>query len=104
MIVRATTAKRSQARSLRVGAPSWSAILADADQLRAADGKSALTAADDDAQRALYSVSSSVLAPITTGSDNGFCPVGCSPTAGYDQITGLGSPRGGIDTALAAAR
>jgi len=84
-----------------VGAPSWSAILADADQLRAADGKSALTAADDDAQRALYSLSSSVLAPITTGSDNGFCPVGCSPTAGFDQITGLGSPRSGIDTALA---
>jgi hypothetical protein len=87
-----------------VGAPSWSAILTDADQLRAADGKTALTAADDDAQRALYSLSSSVLAPITTGSDNGFCPVGCSPTAGYDQITGLGSPRSGIDTALTAAK
>ncbi len=86
-----------------LGAPSWSAILADADQLRASHGEPPLTAAGDAAQKAVYSLPASVLAPVTTGPDNGFCPVGCTPGAGYDEITGLGSPRPGIDTALAAA-
>jgi subtilase family serine protease len=86
-----------------VGAPSWSAILADTDQLRAAKAEAPLTAAGDAVQRAVYSLPSSVLTPVTTGPANGFCPVGCTPTAGYDEITGLGSPRAGIDTALAAA-
>ena len=86
-----------------VGAPSWSAILADADQLRAANGKAPLTADGDAVQRAIYSLLTSVLAPVTTGPDNGFCPVGCAPGPGYDEITGLGSPRAGIDAALAAA-
>jgi subtilase family serine protease len=85
-----------------VGAPSWSAILADADQLRAADGKAPLTADGDAVQQAIYSLPSSLIAPVTTGPANGFCPVGCTPTAGYDEITGLGSPRAGIDAALAA--
>jgi hypothetical protein len=84
-----------------LGAPSWSAILAGADQLRAADGKAPLTAEDNAVQHAIYSLPSSVIAPVTTGPSNGFCPVGCTPTAGYDEITGLGSPRAGIDAALA---
>jgi hypothetical protein len=87
-----------------VGAPSWSAILADADQLRAASALPPLTAAGYAAQRAIYSLPASVLAPVTTGPDNGFCPVGCTPGPGYDEITGLGSPRAGIDSALATAR
>jgi hypothetical protein len=86
-----------------VGAPSWSAILADADQLRAANAEPPLTAAGFAVQRAIYSLASSVIAPVTTGPDNGFCPVGCTPGPGYDEITGLGSPRSGIDAALAAA-
>jgi subtilase family serine protease len=86
-----------------VGAPSWSAILADADQLRAAKAQAPLTEAGYAAQQALYSLPESVLAPVTTGPDNGFCPVGCTPGPGYDQITGLGSPRAGIDAALATA-
>ncbi|HUN32993.1 MAG TPA: PQQ-binding-like beta-propeller repeat protein [Trebonia sp.] len=86
-----------------VGAPSWSGILADADQLRAARRLAPLTAAGDAVQRAVYSLPASVIAPVPTGPANGFCPVGCTPTAGYDQITGLGSPRAGIDGALAAA-
>jgi hypothetical protein len=84
-----------------VGAPSWSAILADTDQLRAASAKPPLTAAGFAAQKAVYSLPASVLVPVTTGPDNGFCPVGCAPAPGYDEITGLGSPRAGIDTALA---
>jgi subtilase family serine protease len=86
-----------------VGAPSWSAIVSDTDQLRAASAQPPLTAAGFAAQRAVYSLPSSALAPVTTGPDNGFCPDGCMPGPGYDQITGLGSPRAGIDTALAAA-
>jgi hypothetical protein len=86
-----------------VGATSWSAILADADQLRAAKGEAPLTAAGFGAQRALYALPSSVIAPVTSGPENGFCPVGCTPGPGYDEITGLGSPRSGIDATLAAA-
>jgi hypothetical protein len=86
-----------------VGAPSWSAILADTDQLRAASAEPPLTAAGFAAQKAVYSLPASVLAPVTTGPANGFCPNGCVPGAGYDEITGLGSPRAGIDAALATA-
>ena len=84
-----------------IGAPSWSAILAAADQLRAGQGERPLTAAGYAVQKAVYSLPASVLAPVTSGPDNGFCPVGCAPGAGYDEITGLGSPRAGIDTSLA---
>jgi hypothetical protein len=86
-----------------LGAPSWSAILADTDQLRAADGKAPLTAAGFAAHKAVYSLPSPVLAPVTSGPSNGACPTGCTPSAGYDEITGMGSPRAGIDSALAAA-
>lgn len=85
-----------------LGAPSWSAIFADADQLRAQHNEPPLTEARYAAQKAVYSLPASRLAPVTTGPDNGFCPVGCTPSAGYDEITGLGSPRAGIDASLAA--
>jgi hypothetical protein len=84
-----------------LGAPSWSAIVADTDQLRAAAGKQPLAAAGFDAQKDIYAMPSSVIAPITTGPMNGYCPIGCTPGPGYDEITGLGSPRVGIDAALA---
>jgi subtilase family serine protease len=84
-----------------VGAPSWSAILASADQLRAAAGKPRLVAAGDGAADAIYSLTTG-LARITSGPPNGLCP-DCQPGPGYDFITGLGSPRTGIDQALATA-
>jgi hypothetical protein len=84
-----------------LGAPSWSAILADADQLRAAAGTQPLVAAGFSALDDIYSLPSSVIAPVTTGPMNGFCPVGCAPGPGFDEITGLGSARAGIDNALA---
>ena len=40
------------------------------------------------------------LADITTGPDNGTCGAVCTVTPGYDTVTGRGSPRPGIDTAL----
>jgi hypothetical protein len=85
-----------------VGAPVWSAILASADQLRAAAGKGRLTSAGDQAARAVYAATSA-LADITTGPPNGACPRECVPGPGWDFVTGLGSPRSGIDAAVAAA-
>lgn len=85
-----------------VGAPAWSAILAAADQLRAAAGKSPLTSSGGQAARAVYAATSA-LGDITTGPPNGACPVECQAGPGYDFVTGLGSPRVGIDKALAAA-
>ena len=90
-------------RHERRRAQAWSAILADADQLRAGTGGPSLTEAGSTVQKAVYSLPTSVLAPVTSGPDNGFCPVGCAPGPGYDEITGLGSPRAGIDAVLARA-
>jgi Subtilase family len=85
-----------------VGAPSWSAILADADQLRAAAGKPRLTSAGDAAARAVYAATSAI-ASITSGPPNGACPGECRPGSGWDFITGLGSPRRGVDEIIATA-
>lgn len=82
-----------------VGAPAWSAILTVTDQLRAAAGRPALVSGT--AQQALYGSAAS-LGDITSG-DNGQCPV-CTAGAGYDFVTGLGSPRNGIDSTLAGIR
>lgn len=83
------------------GAPAWSGILAAADQLRAATGRPPLTAAGHQIQRTFYGLSTG-LADITGGT-NGTCGAVCTAGPGYDFATGLGSPRAGIDTALAAA-
>jgi subtilase family serine protease len=89
-----------------IGAPAWAGILAAADQLRAAAGKPALTAAGYEAQRALYGLATGQhhqpLYDVTSGS-NGSCGAVCTAGPGYDFVTGLGSPRPGIDSALAAA-
>jgi subtilase family serine protease len=89
-----------------VGAPAWSAILAVADQLRAQAGKPPLTEADFGVQNAVYSVQyGDGLYDITQGSNGivSLCGTQCEAGPGYDDVTGLGSPRPGIDTALAAA-
>ena len=95
-----------------VGAPAWSAILAVAGQLRAAADRPPLAAAHFAAQRAIYSLHSG-LADITQGANGSVnqssawagtaCGPQCQAGPGYDYVTGLGSPRPGIDTALAAA-
>jgi len=84
-----------------LGAPVWSAILATADQQRAAAGKARLVAGT--AQQAIYAATSGI-ADITAGPANGACPNICRPKAGYDNVTGLGSPRRGLSAALFAAR
>jgi len=90
------------------GAPAWAGIVAAADQLRAAAGRAPLAGAKEQAQWLLYSrAPRRGLADITTGADNVIActsPVqACRAHPGYDLVTGWGSPRPGIDAALAAA-
>ncbi len=82
------------------GAPQWAAIIAVADQLRAAKGQGPLVSSGYAASVAIYGLTSG-LYDVTSGS-NGSCGSVCKAGAGYDFVTGLGSPRDGIDTALAA--
>jgi subtilase family serine protease len=82
------------------GAPQWAAIIAVADQLRAASSQPRLTGASFAANTAIYALQgASALADITSGS-NGSCGSVCTASPGYDFVTGLGSPRTGIDAAL----
>jgi hypothetical protein len=82
-----------------LGAPSWSAILADTDQLRTAAGHSRL--AGSAAQQDVYAAAGA-LGDVTTGPADGICPDICQAGPGYDFVTGLGSPRSGIDATLSA--
>jgi subtilase family serine protease len=85
-----------------IGAPAWAAIIASAEQLRTAAGKARLVSAHDAAQRAICAAAGQ-LGDIVSGPSNGYCPTSCSAGTGYDFVTGLGSPRSGLDATLAAA-
>jgi subtilase family serine protease len=80
-----------------VSAAAWAAILVVADQLRAGVGKEPLSGKSFLAQTDLYGIQNGLF-DVTSG-ENGSCKV-CHAEAGYDFVTGLGSPRPGIDTAL----
>ena len=89
------------------GAPQWAGILAAANQLRKAKSKAPLagwnsTTLKSPANTTTYALTSG-LSDIAGGAANGSCGTICTASAGYDAVTGLGSPRPGIDTALAAA-
>ncbi|WP_370110170.1 hypothetical protein [Streptacidiphilus sp. MAP12-33] len=87
-----------------LSAPIWGAIIASADQLRAAAGKAPLASAGpagDTAHAAVYGLGSAYLSDITSGS-NGLCGTECTAGPGYDTVTGLGSPTAGVDAGLAA--
>ncbi len=64
------------------GAPQWAALVAIADQGRMASGLGTLS----NAQTAIYTLSSSDFHDVTSGSN------GYSAKAGYDLVTGRGSP------------
>lgn len=86
------------------GAPQWAAVIADADELRKAAGKATFIAWNSGTgatplHSAVYALSG--LYDVTTGT-NGTCAV-CSAGAGFDAVTGRGSPRVGVDVALKAA-
>jgi hypothetical protein len=76
-----------------LGAPSWAAVVATADQLRTSAGQARLTEAQIYAGR-------SDLGDVLSGT-NGSCPGVCAAGPGYDFVTGLGSPRAGLDAKLA---
>ena len=82
------------------GAPQWAAIIAVGNQRRAANGDPPLTASSYYAHQALYGLSGAELFDVVSGS-NGACGDVCTAGAGYDYVTGLGSPRAAIDIALA---
>lgn len=83
------------------GAPQWAAIVTVANELRVADGKARLRGSGYTAHEALYGLAgTSGLFDVDTGT-NGACGPMCAAGAGYDLVTGLGSPRRGIDVALA---
>ena len=88
------------------GAPAWAAIIAVSDQLRKAAGKAVLTGTSS---KSVYMTNTDIyglttgLADITGGPTNGACGAICTPTVGFDFVTGKGSPRKGIDLALKAA-
>lgn len=90
------------------GTPQWAAIVAVADGLRARIGKRPFGSLNFSLQSALYGSApqrhgrwnlSSALFDITDGA-NGDCGALCTAGSGYDFITGLGSPRPGIDRQL----
>ena len=89
------------------GAPQWAGIIAVADQIRKNSRKNPLAAWNSTTNAmptgsAVYGLTSG-LSDVSTGSPNGSCGSICTAAVGYDALTGLGSPRPGIDVALAAA-
>jgi len=76
-----------------VGTPQWAGIVAISNAVRALSGKAALGALGTPVYRALSGTSTAyaaALLDVSSGS-NGSC-IGCTATAGYDLVTGLGTP------------
>lgn len=79
------------------GSPQWAALYAVADGVRLTNGKSTmLSHAGPTTTSALYSLAapssySTYYRDITSGT-NGSCGTLCTASAGYDYVTGLGSP------------
>lgn len=82
------------------GAPQWAAIIAVANQLRAAAGQPPFGSSSFQIHQQIYALTAG-LADITSGT-NGSCGTVCAARSGYDFVTGLGSPRAGVDAALAS--
>jgi hypothetical protein len=73
-----------------VGAPSWSALLAIADQGRALGGEAALNSTGPQQVMDILYQNTSDLHDITTGTSDGNPHYSAGP--GYDYVTGLGTP------------
>jgi subtilase family serine protease len=73
------------------GSPQWAALLAIANSMRVANRKARLSGAST----VLYSLSKQSAATnfhaVTSGT-NGACGALCTATAGYDYVTGIGTP------------
>lgn len=84
-------------------------MLATANQLRRGAGKPVLSAVTSTGATPLHTAlygaglrASGALADITTGTTgtNGTRGTSCTAGSGYDTVTGMGSPRRGLDVAL----
>jgi subtilase family serine protease len=73
-----------------LSAPSWAGLIAIADQGRVAAGGTTLTGPTQTLP-ALYSLPSTDFNDVTAGSNGGF-----SAHAGYDEVTGLGTPKANL--------
>jgi subtilase family serine protease len=71
------------------GAPQWAALFAIVNSMRAGSGKSPLSSTNT----ALYALGSSANYYDVTSGTNGNCGAICTATAGYDYVTGIGSPK-----------
>lgn len=73
------------------GSPQWAALLAITNSMRVANRKARLSSANS----VLYSLSKQSAGanfhPVTSGT-NGECGALCTATAGYDYVTGIGTP------------
>jgi subtilase family serine protease len=86
------------------GTPQWAALIAIANSMRVAERKSNLSSTDT----TLYTLAKTGLKTdfhaVTQGT-NGTCGVICTASAGYDYVTGLGTPEvSALVTALVAQR
>jgi hypothetical protein len=71
-----------------LSAPCWAALIALADQGRVAAGQGTLgSASPTDAQKAIYSLPLTDFHDVTSGTNGGY-----NAGAGYDLVTGLGTP------------
>src|ERR1022692_4691298 len=75
-----------------VSSPDWSAIFAVANSSRAAAGKGTLQTAIADLYTFYNSTQYNDFHDITSGT-NGSCGADCTAVAGYDLVTGIGSPK-----------
>lgn len=74
------------------GVPQWAALIAIANSLRAAAGKSTLTMTYNTLYNAGKAAYNMAYHDITTGS-NGSCGSICNASGSYDYVTGLGTPQ-----------
>ena len=86
------------------GAPQWAGVLAAANQLRKGVRKPVLSSVTSTGATPLHtavysSAARAALFDVVVGS-NGTCGAVCTASPGYDTVTGVGSPRRGLDVVL----
>jgi subtilase family serine protease len=85
------------------GTPQWAGLIAIVNATRAAAGKSNLSSADANLYEIARAARAANFNAVTAG-DNGSCGALCTAGAGYDYITGLGTPEAPALIAALTAR
>jgi subtilase family serine protease len=86
------------------GTPQWAALIAITNSMRAAERKSNLSSTDTSIYTLAKTGLNADFRAVTQGT-NGTCGVICTASAGYDYVTGLGTPQASrLITALVAER